>query len=142
MALTVVKSSGTDFVANNVSISSLYAGGIEPPYLLDDISNYFDGATTVFPLTVNTGSINTIVDSKDIQVVINGQLLVPYVKEQKFPWYAEFDSSRGYRVSSGNLIIYNAPDSGDVAVVTLVNTSRTQQVRKYPYSANTVALGD
>lgn len=142
MSLTVIKSSGTDFVANNVSVSSLYTGGIEPPYVLDDISNYFDGATQVFPLNVNTVNINTIVDSKDIQVVINGQLLVPYVKEQKFPWFAEIDVSKGYRVSGGNLIIYNAPDSGDIAVVTLVNTSRTQQVRKYPYSPNTIGLGD
>jgi hypothetical protein len=142
MALTVIKSSGTDFVANNISISSQYAGGIEPPYIFDDISNYFDGDRTVFPLTINQTSINTIVDSKDIQVVLNGQILVPYVKEQRWPWIAEFDSGKGFRVSGGNLIIYNAPDTGDFAVVTLVNTSRTQQLRTYPYSANSIALGD
>lgn len=142
MALTVIKSSGTDFVANNVSISSQYAGGINVPTIFDDISNYFDGDRTVFPLTVNQVSINTIVDSKDIQVVLNGQILVPYVKEQRWPWIAEFDSGKGYRVSGGNLIIYNAPDTGDIAVITLVNTSRTQQVKTYPYSANGIALGD
>lgn len=142
MALTYIKSSGTDFVANNISISSQYTGGIEPPYVFDDISNYFDGSSTVFTLAVNQISINTIVDSKDIQVVLNGQILVPYVKEQRWPWIAEFDSGKGFRVSGANLIIYNAPDSGDYAVVTLVNTSRTQQVRTYPYSANSIALGD
>lgn len=142
MALTVIKSSGTDFVANNLSISTQYAGGILPPTIFDDISTYFDGVKNVFPLTVNQVSINTIVDSKDIQVVLNGQILVPYVKEQRWPWIAEFDSGKGYRVSGGNLIIYNAPDAGDFAVVTLVNTSEFQQVRTYPYSANSIALGD
>jgi hypothetical protein len=142
MALTVIKSSGTDFSANNLSVSSQYASGIEPLTVFDDISNYFDGTTSVFPLNVNQVNINTIVDSKDIQVTLNGQILNPYVKEQKFPWYAEFDSNRGYRVSSGNLIIYNAPDPGDTAVIMLINTSRAVQVRKYPYSANTIGLGD
>lgn len=142
MALTVIKSSGTDFVANNLSISTQYAGGILPPTVFDDISGYFDGDRTVFPLKVNQVSINTIVDSKDIQVVLNGQILVPYVKEQRWPWIAEFDSGKGYRVSGANLIIYNAPDAGDSAVVTLVNTSEFQQVRTYPYSANSIALGD
>lgn len=142
MALTVIKSTGTDFVANNISISSQYAGGIEPPTIFDDISNYFDGSRTVFPLNVNQVVINTIVDSKDIQVVLNGLILQPYVKEQKYPWFSEMDSTKGFRVSGGNVIIYNAPDAGDTAVITLVNTSRTQQVRTYPYSANTIALGD
>lgn len=142
MALTVIKSSGTDFVANNVSITSLYPSGVKPPYVLDDISTYFDGDKNVFPLSVNQVSINTIVDSKDIQVVLNGQILVPYVSEQRWPWIAEFDSGKGYRVSGGNIIIYSAPDAGDVATITLVNTSLSVQIRTYPYSANTIALGD
>jgi hypothetical protein len=142
MALTVIKSSGTDFTANNVSVSSQYAGGIEPPYILDDISNYFDGDKTVFPLTVNQVSINTIVDSKDLTVSLNGLLLSPYVKEQRLPWMVDFDSGKGFRVSGGNLIIYNAPDAGDIAVITLVNTSRAVQVKQYPYSPVTIGLGD
>jgi hypothetical protein len=145
MALTVIKTSGTDFTANNVSITSLYSTsstGVKPPYVLDDISNYFDGDRNIFPLTVNQVSINTIVDSKDIQVVLNGQILAPYVSEQRWPWQVDFDSAKGYRVSSGNLIVYSSPDAGDVAVITLVNTSQTVQIRTYPYSANTVALGD
>jgi hypothetical protein len=145
MALTVIKSSSTDFTANNVSITTLYSTsitGVKPPYVFDDISNYFDGDRNVFPLAVNQVSINTIVDSKDIQVVLNGQLLTSYVSEQRWPWQADFDSAKGYRVSGGNLIIYSTPDPGDTAVVILVNTSQNVQIRTYPYSANTVALGD
>lgn len=145
MALTVIKSSGTDFTANNVSITTLYSTastGVKPPYVLDDVSAYFDGDRCVFPLMVNQVSINTIVDSKDIQVVLNGQFLAPYVSEQRWPWQADFDSAKGFRVSGGNLIIYSTPDSGDSIVIILVDTSQTVQIRTYPYSANTIALGD
>ena len=142
MALTYIKSSGTDFTANNVSVASLYTAGIKPPYILDDISCYFDGDRNVFPLAVNQVSINTIVDSKDIQVVVSGNILAPYVSENRWPWQVDFDSAKGYRVSGANIIIYDDPDPGDTAVITLVNTSQTVQIRTYPYSANTVALGD
>jgi hypothetical protein len=75
-------------------------------------------------------------------VSLNGQILSPYVKEQKFPWIAEYDSNNGYRVSGANLIIYNAPSQGDRCVVVYRNTSQSAQVRKYPYSATSIALGD
>ena len=81
-------------------------------------------------------------DSKDIQVVVSGNVLSPYVSENRWPWQVDFDSARGYRVSGANLIIYDDPDTGDVATITLVNTSQTVQIRTYPYSANTIALGD
>ena len=36
--------------------------------VLDDISNQFDGDKTVFDLTVNSSTLNTIVDSKDLDI--------------------------------------------------------------------------
>jgi len=141
MALTVIKSTSTNFTGNTVSIATQYGGAI-PPIVLNDITNYFDGTTTVFPLMLDQTSINTVIDSKDVTVTLNGLLLQPYVKENRLPWITEFDSHKGYKVSGGNLIIYNAPDNGDWATVMIVGSSQAAQVRKYPFSANTIALGD
>lgn len=156
MALTVIKPSGVSLgtgtvssanVANltttNVSVTgSLFQSNL--PLVLNDISNYFDGQDTVFPLMLDQTYINTITDSKDLEVVINGLRLRPYVKEQRYPWIAEYDSfsGQGYRVSGSTLIIYNAPSPGDQCTLTVRSTSGTVQVRKYPYSASTIMLGD
>jgi hypothetical protein len=141
MALTVIKSSGVDFSANTVTISTLYRGSL--PIVCNDISTQFDGRKAVFPLLQDQTSINTVVDSKDVQVALNGQILAPYVKELKYPWIVEYDSYKGFRVTStGNLIIYNAPAPGDSAVVMITSTSQSVQTRKYPFSATTIALGD
>lgn len=141
MALTVIKSTGTDLSANTVTISTLYRGNL--PIVCNDISTQFDGRKAVFPLKKDQTSINTVVDSKDVQVTLNGQILAPYVQELRYPWILEYDSYKGFRVTSnGNLIIYNAPAPGDQAVVMITNTSQSVQTRKYPFSATTIALGD
>jgi hypothetical protein len=140
MALTQIKSTGTDFTSNSVSVTTLYRGNL--PLVCNDIGNYFDGDRTVFPLKQEQDYINSITDSKDVQVVINGQILAPYVYENRLPWIIEFDSYKGYRVVGANLTIYNAPDPGDTAVITVVSTSSAAQTRRYPYSASSIALGD
>jgi hypothetical protein len=157
MALTVIKPSGTNFsntagtLANvnaaNVTVANLTVTGTftrpSIPLVVNDISTQFDGIKTVFPLLQDQTSINTIVDSKDVQVTLNGQILAPYVAEYKFPWIPVYDSHKGFRVKSdGNLIIYNAPYIGDQAVVMVTNISQSAQTRRYPFSATTIALGD
>jgi hypothetical protein len=141
MALTVIKSTSTDFTGNSISISSQYNGYI-PPIVLNDISGYFDGAKAVFPLTLDTTSINTIIDSKDVTVTVNGLVLSPYVAELRYPWIIDYDSNKGFRVKDGNIVIYNAPDSGDSCTVIITNSSQSKQTRRYPYSAMSIALGD
>jgi hypothetical protein len=161
MALTTIKPSGLSLgtgqvssanIANlsistvnttNLSITgSFYQSNL--PLVLNEISNYFDGRRVVFPLNIDQNSINTITDSKDLEVVVNGSQLKPYVKERRYPWIVEYDSysGQGYRVSGANLIIYNAPGIGDQCTLTLRSTSGTTQIRKYPFSASTIALGD
>jgi hypothetical protein len=118
------------------------------PLVLNDISNQFDGLKAVFSLrTDQTAVTNTsITDSKNLEVVINGRRLAPYVKELPYPWLNTYDSYKGFRVvstnTSSNVIIYNAPESGDQAILTIINSSLTIQTKKYPYSAATIALGD
>jgi hypothetical protein len=140
MALTVIKSTGTDFSSNTVTISTLYRGNL--PIVCNDISTQFDGVKAVFTLRQDQTSINTVVDSKDVQVTLNGQILAPYVTELRYPWMSVYDSYTGFRVNGSNLIIYNSPGVGDVAVVMITSTSQSKQYRRYPYSATSIALGD
>ena len=120
----------------------LFAGTGLSPIVINDISTQFDGVKTVFTLRQDQDSINTIVDSKDLEVVINGARLTPYVKQQTYPWLMDYDSFRGFRVSGSNLIIFNAPAIGDSAAVIVRSMSASVQTRKYPYSATTIAFGD
>jgi hypothetical protein len=110
--------------------------------IANDISNQFNGFKTVFQLRQDQTLINTVVDSKDVEVVINGQRLTPYVDELRFPWFTPYDSYRGFRVVGSNLIIYNSPFIGDSASVVVNPASTTRQKRRYPFSATTIALGD
>lgn len=161
MALTTIKPSGLSLGSGNISsanITTLTTTTVNVtnislsgsffqsnlPLVLDEISGYFDGAKVVFPLKLNQSSINTVSDSKDLEVVVNGSQLKPYIKEQRYPWITEYDSYSGigYRVSGANLVIYNAPSPNDTCTLTVRSTSGTTQVRKYPFSATTIALGD
>ena len=113
------------------------------PLVVNDISNQFNGKKAVFNLKIDQSTItNTIVDSKNVEVVVNGRRLAPYITEQRYPWITPYDSYKGFRIKNNQLIIYNVPNIGSQAVVTIVNSSATKQVRKYPYSATTIALGD
>ena len=116
------------------------------PTVLNDISSQFDGSKTVFNLRLDQTVINNIVDSKDLEVVIGGQRLAPYVDILPYPWLTPYDSYKGFRVknttSTGQIVIYNAPYRGDTAVLTVRAQTTTRQKRKYPYSATTIAFGD
>ena len=127
MALTKILSSSVANIASTI---------------LNDISSQFDGVKSVFPLVLEQTSINTIVDSKDLEVVVNGQRLVPYVTTYTYPWINPYDSFKGFKVSGSNLIIYNAPYTGDSVFLKLTPVSVTKQTRRYPFTATTIALGD
>ena len=96
------------------------------------------------PATPGTlsGSLTSIVDSKDVEVILNGQYLDPYVTELRYPWITEWDANGGFKVSGSNLILYNAPVSGDKATVKVTGISQTVQTRRYPFSSATIALGE
>lgn len=129
MALTTIKPTSID---TSPSITSV---------LCDRIDYLFDGVKCVFPLTVGQTSINTITDSKDVEVILNGRRLDPYLKENTHPWITEYDSGRGFRVVGSNIYIYNTPDVGDTCTIIVNSTSITAQTRRYPFSPLTIALG-
>jgi hypothetical protein len=130
---------GGTVYANNIVTTNI-------PLVLSDITSQFDNLKCVFNLTVDQANVTSIVDSKNLEVVVNGARLSPYVKQITYPWILNYDSYKGFRVVSSNtsssLIIYNAPAPGDQSTVTIINNSLVAQTRKYPYSAATIALGD
>jgi len=130
---------GGTVYANNIVTTNI-------PLVLSDIGNQFDNLKCVFNLTVDQANVTSIVDSKNLEVIVNGARLSPYVKQITYPWILDYDSYRGFRVVSSNtsssLIIYNAPALNDQATVTIINNSLVAQTQKYPYSAATIALGD
>jgi hypothetical protein len=134
----------TLFVGGAVYANSVITTAI--PSVLNDITNEFDNAKCVFQLRVDQSNVTSIMDSKNLEVVVNGARLSPYVRELRFPWLTPYDSFKGYRVVSSNttsqLTIYNPPAPGDQAILTLINSSSSPQTKKYPYSAATIALGD
>jgi hypothetical protein len=134
----------TLFVGGTVYANSVITTAI--PSVLNDITNEFDNSKCVFQLRVDQSNVTSIMDSKNLEVVVNGARLSPYVRELRFPWLTPYDSFKGYRVVSSNttsqLTIYNPPAPGDQAILTLINNSSSPQTKRYPYSAATIALGD
>jgi hypothetical protein len=127
----------------SANITSIYT----EIYALDDISYQFDGTKTVFDLAVNTANItsvinNTIVDSKDLEVAVNGSILTPYVQQLTWPWITPYDSFKGFRVVGNKIIFYTAPSPGFQCSIILRNTSKIAQQRRYPFTPSSIALGD
>ena len=112
------------------------------PVVCNDIGGQFDGDRTVFPIMVEQDYINTIADSRNIQVAVAGQFLSPYLTPLTYPWILEYDSFKGFRVRGSNVTIYNVPDVGDSVTMTIVSNNSTAQKKRYPYSATTIALGE
>jgi hypothetical protein len=138
------------FVSGGVEIvTAVLANNVVTPsasVVLNDITNQFDNLKCVFNLVSEQSNVINIMNSRNLEVIINGAKLAPYVTELRYPWLTPYDSFKGHRVVSSNtssqLVIYNPPAPGDQAILTLINSSSTSQNRRYPYSAATIALGD
>jgi hypothetical protein len=143
VANSVIVSRGVEIIssvlANNVVTSSASV-------VVNDITNQFDNLNCVFNLRSDQSNVVSILNSRNLEVIVNGAKLAPYVGELRFPWLTPYDSFKGYRVVSSNtrsqVVIYNPPAPGDQAILTLINNSSSPQNRRYPYSAATIALGD
>lgn len=150
--VSAVNISATGNVTGNsfIGSGSQLTGVAKPAVMLNNISNQFDNITSVFALRNEQANVANIISSSDLQVVVGGQTLSPYVTLANWPFvgpfFTPYDSYRGFRVKSdsvsSNLIIYNSPATGDQATVTIISNSTTVSTRSYPYSPETIALGD
>jgi len=119
-----------------------HEGNFPDNTVLNDIANQFDGAKTVFDLRLEQTAVTSLVDSKELEVVIAGQKLNPYIDILTYPWLSQYDSFKGFRVRSGKVTIYNAPYAGDSSHISYRKASVSRQKRRYPFSAATIAFGD
>lgn len=145
----------TSIPTSALANSSITINGtsINFPVSLNDISTQFDGYKTVFDLVLDQTNINTLSYSKDLEVIINGVRLNPYIDTYTYPWLTPYDSYKGFRVKTmisssntsinvGKVIIYNAPYIGDSSCVVYKQVTQTNQTKRYPFAATTIALGD
>jgi hypothetical protein len=119
-----------------------HEGNFPDDTVLNDIADQFDGAKAVFDLRVEQTAVTSLVDSKELEVVIAGQKLNPYIDILTYPWLSPYDSFKGFRVRSGQVTIYNAPYAGDSSHISYRKPSVSRQKRRYPFSAATIAFGD
>ena len=140
---------GKLFTKKDNGTVSIIEIGSSDPVVVNDISSQFDGTKSVFDLKVDQDYVTAVGDSKDVEVIVNGARLSPYVKQIRWPWFTPFDSSQGFRVLNGipepntvKLVIYDSPFIGDSASVIVRSKSFSQQQRRYPFSVSTIALGD
>ena len=125
------------------SVQTTAATGGSEEIILNDISPQFDGVRGAFDLRLDQSAVNNITDSKNLEVIINGKKLSPYVKTLTYPWISPYDVVKGFRVVNNKVVLYNPPDMGDSALLVQKSPGTTMvQTRKYPYSATTVAFGD
>ena len=112
--------------------------------ILNDISSQFDGVKGAFSLMREQDAFYAVIESKELEVVIGGKRLSPYVTTLTYPWLTPFDTIKGYRVRDGTLVIYNPPDVGETALLTYTShdTTAPTQIKRYPFSATTIALGE
>lgn len=145
----VTHSLGTIVPGSYITISGCSTAGYNNTWLVK--SSTSTTCTVVTPVNLASapstpgtlsGSLASIVDSKDVEVILNGQYLDPYVTELRYPWITEWDANGGFKVSGSNLILYNAPVSGDKATVKVIGISQSVQTRRYPFSSATIALGE
>ena len=112
------------------------------PLICDDISSLFDGITMIFPLDVDGIAINTVIDSRNVQVYVNGQLQRPYVSEKRLPWIMEYAPNGAYKVVNGKIIFFNPPASGDVVTISVISASIYVQRMSNSYTTRPIAFGD
>ena len=136
--------------ANNVTVTNtvtanLFSGRLLAPELLDDVSGLTDSVNAVFTMRISgVPVINTyIIDSKDLQVTVDGKRLQPYIEDKDFIFMPlAYGAYKGFRVRQNRVIIYNAPEIGSQISLVAQNISTTKQIRRYPFSATNIGLGD
>lgn len=114
------------------------------PRVCDSIDTLFDGVTRIFTLKVSGANINSVADSRSVQVFINGLIQKPVIGTSKtIPWITPYTPKVGdYEISGSNIIFYIPPIPGDVAYISVVNAGTYVQSVGDFYSPMIIAIGD
>ena len=80
-------------------------GGSTTETVLNDISPQFDGVKGAFDLKLDQSLVTNITDSKNLEVVLNGRKLSPYVKTLTYPWISPYDAVKGFKVVNNKVVL-------------------------------------
>jgi hypothetical protein len=149
--ITSISSNST--VANSVTstvTSDVVAGFGATVTVLDDIAEQFNNAQRIFTLEYDDVAITEGVhytDNKDFTVSIGNRHYRAAVPQTTTlgPWIVPYTAERTYtyKVSGSRIIFYRGIESRQSAEIRINNRSATRQKKKrYPFSANSIVLGD
>jgi hypothetical protein len=118
--------------------------------VLSDISNRFNNKTKIFTLKDDGVAIVEGVnytDNKDLTVFIGGRSYNAAVPQTATlgPWIIDFIAERTYtyKVAGSRIIFYRDIERRNTAEIRINNRSSIRQKRRrYPFSANSIVLGD
>lgn len=124
--------------------------GLATITVLDDISNQFNNKQQIFTLKDNQVAITEGVnytDNKDFTVSIgnrNYRAAVPQTATLG-PWIIDYtaEPTYTYKVTGSRIIFYRGIENRQSAEIRINNKSSIRQKRRrYPFSANSIVLGD
>ena len=139
---------GNYFIGNGSQLTGVATSFA--PTMFNDVSGQTNGNTAVFALKTDQTAVTGITNSKQLQVTVNGAVVQPYINSWTWPFFTTYYRSYpgfrvtnlGYGLTANSVVIYNAPAVSSQVTVTQVNTSTDTQLRRYPYSATAIAIGD
>lgn len=145
--------SGTSVVSNAVSsavVTSAVDAGGRVTTVLNDISNFFNRKRKVFTLKSGSTAIVEGVnyrDNRDFSVIIGGRYFYAQVPQVSTlgPWIVDYTAGRTYefKVTGSKLIFYREIFDRQGAEIRINNVSASRQQRsRYPFSANSIVLGE
>jgi hypothetical protein len=139
---------GNYFIGNGSQLTGVATSFA--PTMFNDVSSQTNGNTAVFALRTDQTAATGITNSKQLQVTVNGAIVTPYINSWTWPFFTTYYGSYpgfrvttlGYGLTANSVIIYNAPAVSSQVTITQINTSTDSQLRRYPYSATAIAIGD
>ena len=95
-----------------------------------------------FTLKVNGLDINSVADSRNVQVELNGKIQRPYISERVMPWIMEYTPNGAYKIVGNTIIFYNPPAAGDVVSLVITKPGTYTQSMTNSYSPRPIVFGD
>jgi hypothetical protein len=148
-SVSTVTNTSISTVTSTVVTNAIAGGSIVT--VLSDISNLFNNKTQSFPLKVDGGSSIAIGvhygDNKDFTVFIGNRNYRPAVPQVSTlgPWIVDYTAQPSYtfQVTGSTITFYRAIEFRQAADIRINTLSASRQRRpRYPFSANSIVLGD
>ena len=124
--------------------------GLATITVLNDISDQFNNTRRIF--TLKDGASNIVegvnyTDNKDLTVIIGNRSYRPAIPQTTTlgPWIVDYTAERTYtyRITGSRIIFERGIEHRQTADIKINNRSAQRQKRsRYPFSANSIVLGD